>query len=75
MIIQYVASMERSMAFYKSANTFNNVFNRQARPQMINLLGRGGTQDLDKIMEIYNEAITGEKAHLRLNLVKVLTII
>ena len=59
MMSKYVSSMERSMAFYQPANTYNNLFNRQARPQMINLLGKGGTSDLDNIMRMYDEAITG----------------
>ena len=59
MMSKYVSSMERSMAFYQPANTYNNLFNRQARPQMINLLGKGGSDDLDNIMRMYDEAITG----------------
>ena len=59
---QYFKTMEHMTAFYDVAQQYNNIFNPQARPQMINLMGRGGTKRLETIMETFNEAITDRRA-------------
>jgi len=58
---RYFTTMEHMSAFYDVAQQYNNIFNPQARPQMINILGRGGSNKLDKIMEVLNEGITGNR--------------
>ena len=59
-LINYVTSMERSMAYQPSAEKFNNLFNTQSKPQMQYLLGRDGEQELNNIMNTYDQAITNK---------------
>ena len=54
----YVDGMERTMAFYPAAEEYSAVFNNNTVGRMQQLLGKYGTQDLSRIMETFDEAIS-----------------
>jgi len=55
----YVDGMERTMAFYPAAEEYSAVFNNNTVGRMQQLLGKYGAQDLSRIMETFDEAISG----------------
>ena len=64
---KYVDNMERMLSYYDVSQQYNNVFNNNSVPQMKRLLGKDGDQDLEKIMGIYDQAITGRAQDQRVS--------
>ena len=60
-VSDYVIQMERTMAYLPAAELYGNTFSKNTVGQMGNILGTGGPQDVNTIMQTYDEAILGKR--------------